>query len=289
INRNKVDVIHAQTRTTQVLAWLLSKAAKARFVSTCHGFFKSDRIGRRIFGGWGDYVIAISEAVKDHLVNDFNVKEEKVCLLYNGVDTDKFSDTIPEDEKILLRENLGFGSRPVIGCIARLSPVKGLHYLLFAMKEVLKDLPEAQLFLVGDGPSRKELTDLAKRLGIDNNIFFASSNVQTGRLLSVMDVFVFHSLEEGLGLSLLEALASGKPCVASLVGGVSSIIEDGLTGVLVPPRDAHSLSEAITKVLKDKKLSALLAENGREIIKRKFSLDRMVEGVIDVYRKAIQK
>ena len=289
IKKNKVDLVHAQTRVTQVLGYLLSKAVPVSYVSTCHGFFKSERLGRKMFKAWGESVIAISDAVKEHLIKDFHLKKENVYLVYNGVKSEDFSELIGEDEKGILKSNLGFEKSPVIGSVSRLSPVKGLKYLLFAMKDILRDMPEARLLLVGEGPSKDYLMELSKKIGIEKNVFFALSTTEPKRFLSIIDVFVFYSLEEGLGLSLLEALAAGKPCVASNVGGVSSVIEDGVTGVLVPPKDAHALEEAIVKVLKDKNMRLSFSEKGKVLIKEKFSLEKMIDGVINVYRKAQKK
>lgn len=288
VKENKIDIIHAQTRVTQVLAHAVSALSDASYVSTCHGFFKSRRLGRRVFRGWGKYCIAISDAVREHLIKDLRIRGENVFLVYTGVDTKRFSAVLGEDEKGVLRNNLGLGKSPVIGSISRLSPVKGLKYLLFAMKDILKEEPHAHLLLVGEGPAKEELMELAKRLGIENSVFFALNTTQTERFLSIIDVFVFYSLQEGLGLSLLEAMAAGKPCVASAVGGVASIIEDGVTGVLVPPKDTHSLTEAIIRIIRDKALKGSLKRNASETVKAKFSLGRMVEEVIGVYEKAIE-
>ena len=289
IRKNNIDVIHAQTRVAQVLGFLLSGFSGASYVTTCHGFFKKQRISRRLFGGWGTHVIAISDAVREHLVKDFKVSAGSVSLIYNGVDSEAFSRKIAEDVKGNLRSRIGFDRSPIIGSVSRLSPVKGQRYLLFAMKDILKEMPEARLLLVGEGPSKEYLMELAKKLGIESDVFFAKSTTETARFLSIIDVFVFYSLEEGLGLSLLEAMAAGKPCVASDVGGVSSIVEDNVTGILVPPKDPHVLKEAIIKVLKDKGLKLKLARNAQALVKDKFSLDKMINGVIDVYQKALQK
>ena len=286
VNKNKIDIIHAQTRVAQVLAYLLSKTGKAAYISTCHGFFKKTRLGRKIFGAWGDYCIAISDAVRDHLVKDLRVSSDRVHLIYNGVDTKRFSTTMTEEKKRALRDSLGLDLCPVIGSISRLSPVKGLRYLLFAMKDVLREEPTAHLLLVGEGPSKDYLMELAKRLGIENSVFFALNTTEPERFLSIIDIFVFYSLEEGLGLSLLEALAGGRACVASNVGGVASIIEDDVTGILVPPKDTHALKEAIIKIIKDRRLKDRLAENGKALVINKFSLEKMIGELLDVYKKA---
>jgi len=223
--------------------------------------------------------------VCDHLINDFKVKKENVSLIYNGVDAARFAAGSGDEAKGTLRHKLGFEKSPVVGSISRLSPVKGLKYLLFAMKDILREMPEARLLLVGEGPSKERLKELAGKLGIEKNVFFATNTMDTRRFLAIIDVFVFYSLEEGLGLSLLEAMAAGKPCVASGVGGISSVIEDNVTGLLVPPKDPHALKEGILRVLKDVPLGAYLAENGKALIKKKFSLEKMVSEVMDVYQE----
>ncbi len=287
IKQEKIDVIHAQTRVTQVLAYLLSKLSPVSYISTCHGFFRGKRISRRLFRAWGNHVIAISDAVKRHLTKDLGIDEKNVFLIYNGVDTGAFSPAgTEEDEKKSLKIKLGFERSPVIGSVSRLSPVKGLKYLLLAMKDILREMPESKLLLVGEGPSKAYLMQLAEKLGIEANVFFAMNTTRTQRFLSIIDVFVFYSLEEGLGLSLLEALAAGKPCVASDVGGVSSVVENGVTGILVPPKDKRALKAAIMRVLGDTRLGVSLAKNGRALVKEKFSLDGMADKVIKIYKTA---
>ena len=289
IARNNIDIIHAHTRVTQILANALSATTPAAYVSTCHGFFKHRRLSRRFLGAWGNYCIAISDAVRGHLLKDFRVKNDRIFLIYTGVDTEKFSRGKSKDDDRSLREDLGFARSPVVGSISRLSPVKGLRYLLFAMKDILKKEPTCHLLLVGEGPSKEFLMELSKRLGIENNVFFAQNTTETERFLSIIDVFVFYSLEEGLGLSLLEALASGKPCVASNVGGVTSIIDDGVTGVLVPPKDPHALAEAILRVLGNKDLRSSISKEGNKMVSKRFTLSRMTDEVYAVYEKALRK
>ena len=285
VKKNDIKIIHAQTRVSQILAYFLAKSSGAKFVSTCHGFFKYGRLGRRLFGAWGDRTIAISDAVYEHLIRDFKLKKENVFMIYNGVDIEKFSKSLAGEEKKALKTSLGFEKSAIIGSVSRFSPVKGLRYLLFAMKDVLSDIPDARLLLVGEGPSKEYLMELARKLGIEKNVFFAQSTTETGRFLSIIDIFVFYSLEEGLGLSLLEAMAAGRPCVASNVGGVSSIIKDGVTGILVPSKDPHALKEAIVKLYTDEKLRNSIAKKGMEHVRKNFSLGEMVEKVIEVYEK----
>ena len=295
IKVNDIDIIHAHTRVTQVLGQLISRftALKRRtslteeirphFVTTCHGFFKSERLSRRLFPCWGEMTIAISQAVKTHLINDFKVPENRISLIYNGIDLEESSKTLKDEEKKLLKENLGLGKGPVIGSIGRLSPVKGYKYLLFAMKDLRGVMPDAKLLIIGEGPSGNELKDLTKKLNLGDAVKFVKATLDIRRFLAVMDIFVFPSIQEGLGLSLIEAMASGKACIATSIGGISSVIEDGKNGLLVQPGDSHSLTEAMRRLLLDKELFSRLRNAARDSVKNKFSLDRMVEDTIKFY------
>ncbi len=292
---NDIDIIHAHTRVTQVLGQIVSRfttlkrctfltgQAKPHFVTTCHGFFESRRLSRRFFPCWGEAVIAISQAVKTHLINDFKLPENRISLIYNGIDLEERSKTLTEEEKRFLKENLTLGKGPVVGSIGRLSPVKGYKYLLFAMKDLKRVIPDVKLLIIGEGPSGNELRDLSKKLNLGDSVSFMKSTLDIRRFLALMDIFVFPSIQEGLGLSLIEAMASGKVCIATSIGGISSVIEDGKNGLLVPPGDSHSLTEAMKRLLLDKELFSRLQNAAIDSVKEKFSLDKMVEETIRFY------
>ena len=202
--------------------------------------------------------------------------KENVFLIYNGVDTESFSRPADEAEKNALKDNLGFEKFPIIGSISRLSPVKGLTYLFFAMKDILRRMPEAHLLLVGEGPAKERLMELAKKLGIETNIFFALSTTQTKRFLTIIDVFVFYSLEEGLGLSLLEAMASGLPFVATDGGGpVRDVVSPKQQEYVVPAGDIEGFSQKVVDLLSNDKERDVLAKEGLSHVK-KYSLGEIV-------------
>lgn len=174
------------------------------------------------------------------------------------------------------------------GIIARLSEVKGHKYLITAMKSVIKEIPDAQLLIVGEGKIQKDLEALSDRLGIGGNIRFVPAVSDTSGPLSAMDVFVMPSLQEGLGLSIMEAMLSGVPVVASKVGGIPSLVKDGITGILVRPEDPAGLALAIVDLLKDKEKAAGLAVAAKELIIREFSLEKMVEQTERVYSECLK-
>ncbi|UCB57434.1 MAG: glycosyltransferase family 4 protein [Candidatus Omnitrophota bacterium] len=290
IKEKNIEIIHAHTRVTQVLAHLLSKKTGAPYVTTCHGFFRPHRF-RKILPCWGKRSIAISEAVREHLVNDLGVKKEVVTVVHNGVEIEKFSpDKFNRAQKEEFRKNYGLkDTGPVIGTVARFSSVKGQRYLIPAMKRILETHPAAQLLLVGEGPEKKRLLDEAEELEIEDKVFFGPPALDTSVPLSIMDVFVLPSLLEGLGLAIIEAQAMGLPCVATDVGGIYTLVKDGVNGFLVHPREPTALAEAILKLLIDKELAQKFGREARIQATASFNLKQMIDGIEEVYKEVLKK
>lgn len=300
-SKNNIDIVHSNSRTTQVLGCLLGSRLNIPHIFTCHGFFKK-RFFRRVFPCWGNKIVAISKEVKEHLINDFKVKEEDIRVIHNGIDIEKFRKPITDGSTTLTigtelsrsadnreprKKDLGLGSGPVVGIIARLSDVKGHIYLIEAMSRVLKDIPDAQLFIVGEGKMKTKLLLLARRLGIGEKVFFIPSVSDTRGVLSVMDLFVMPSLEEGLGLSLMEAMAAGRAVIGSDVGGIKSLIRDNSNGLLVKPQDINALTLAILNLLKDPEKRKIMGNNARDFISRNFSQEQMVSLTEEVYQECV--
>ena len=285
IKRLGIDIIHAQTRVTQVVGFFASKLSRKKLVTTCHGFFRPN-LGRSLLPAWGGRVIAISEAVREHLIKDFHVIEDRISLIYNGIDVKKFIKDYSEEERDSLKDRFGVRKdHSIIGTMARFTPDKGHDVLLYALYEILKHKPNVQLLFVGDGKERSKMVDLTQRLNLEDNVIFVKSQINTAAVLSIMDVFMFTPRRrEGLGIAPLEALASGKPVVATNVGGVSSIIEDGINGFLVEPSRPKLLVEPTVRLLKDKKLYQEMSRAGREIVIQKFSINGMADRVESVYK-----
>lgn len=274
IREKDIRIIHSNTRVTQVLGCLIQRFLKRHHISTCHGFFKA-RFSRKIFPCWGNRVIAISQAVKEHLLRDLGVREGVVRVIYNGIDTDKFK-MQDARTKTDAKKKFGLGDGPVAGIVARLSDVKGHAYLIEAMKIVLSKIHNAQLLIVGEGKTKKELLNLTKQLRIEESVFFIPSVMDTSVVLSAMDVFVLPSLQEGLGLSLMEAQSAGLAVIGSDIGGLKSLIQHGYNGLLVKPSDIYELSCAILELLRDQDKRAVLGNNAREFINQSFSQEKMV-------------
>lgn len=285
VKKYRIDLVHTNSRTTQVLGCLLSKKTNIAHIYTCHGFFKK-RLLRKLFPCWGQKTIAISESVKEHLTKDFGVKEKDIRIVHNGIDLERFGRCAKYDVRST-KKNLGLGDGPVVGIVARLSDVKGHRYLIQAMRVILVKIPDAQLLIVGDGKEKRALVKLINDLGIEKNVFFIPSVTETTEVLSVMDIFVLPSLKEGLGLSLIEAMACGLAVIGSDVGGIKSLIQDGNDGLLVKPADSISLSKAILELLDDAKKRVYLGNNARDFIGRNFSQEEMVTQTEEVYLECV--
>src|SRR3989338_7277652 len=284
IRADDIDIIHAQTRVTQVMAFWLSRMTGKPFVSTCHGFFKP-RWFRKVFSCWGQGVIAISRGVREHLIKDFNVNPDSVHLVPNGIDMScyPFTDEVLRRQK---RVQWSVDGSPVIGIIARLSDVKGIDVLIRAMPSVVASFPRVWLMIVGQGPQENDLRMLVDQLGLEKSVDFRSTVQSTADILPAFDVFVMPSLQEGLGLSVMEAMAAGISVVASNVGGLPDLVKDGQTGFLTPVGDSAALGKRINAMLGDPVRALNMARAARTLMEKEFSAERMVEGTIKVYERS---
>ena len=283
VQSESIDIIHAQTRVTQSVAVFLGRP----YVATCHGFFKP-HVFRILFPMWGRRAIAISSPVARHLTKDLWVPASRVVFVPNGIDSKKFFPASSEQCHVL-RERFGVGEAPLVGIIARLSDVKGHCYLIQAMNELVHGMPGVKCLIVGEGPLEQELKEQVAHLRLEASVKFVPINGQPADILGMFDVFAMPSLQEGLGLSVMEAQACGVPVVASRVGGLVEAVKDGETGILVSPRDHLALADGLMKVLADKDLASRLGLAGREWIVKNFTIDQMVERTLAVYEAALKE
>ena len=279
--RLNIDLVHSNSRTTQVLGNLLSRALAIPHIFTCHGFFKP-KLSRKLFPCWGEAVIAISGEVKEHLIADFKLGEKKISVINNGIDTKNFGDFSARDK---VRKELGINNSLLVGIIARLSDVKGHIYLIRAMQQVVKTNPSAKLLIIGEGKVKGALIKEVDRLGIKDNVLFIPEARGTQNVLAAMDIFVMPSLQEGLGLALMEAMAQGLAVIGSAVGGIKTLIQDEVNGLLVEAANAEELAKAIIELLGDPDKRRNLGTHARKFIIDNFSKDKMVDSTERLYKQ----
>ncbi len=229
-----------------------------------------------------DQVIAISKELRENIPREFDINAEKVKTIYNGIDTEIFQPT-----KSRIREE--YNGKKILLSVSVLHKQKGIQYLIKAFKKIRQEYEDTHLIIVGDGGYRKQLEGLVTELSLDKDVTFTGNipNTKTSGYYNTADVFTIPTVRvEGLPLIVLEAMACGKPVVASKIGGIKTVIIDGIDGILVEPGNVGDLEKAILKILADEKLSKKLGANARRTIMEKFSKKKMVEETIRVYEQA---
>jgi glycosyltransferase involved in cell wall biosynthesis len=227
-----------------------------------------------------DRIITVSDSLHAQFEGIGAAAQSKLFTISNGIDLCAFAQPDPA----WARRELGLPENaPVVGMVARLAPQKGPLEFVRAAALVSRRFPEVRFALVGDGPLRPQVETLARELGVANHLTLAGHRAEAPALTQAFDVAVVASLSEGSSLTAMEAMAWGKPVVATAVGGVREVVADGETGVLVPPGDAQALAEAIARLLADRQKAQILGEAGRRRVEREFSLMRMIERTQEVY------
>jgi glycosyltransferase involved in cell wall biosynthesis len=227
-------------------------------------------------------VIAPSTAIRNELLQA-GFSSNKIFLLPNAVDVERFRPATPSERADAAKT---FGSaldKPVIGTVARLVHRKGVDILLHAFASLIRT-HRAQLLVVGDGELGDDLRELTHELGLDCSVSWVGLQADTSTWLRRMDVFVLASRLEGSPNAILEAMATGLPIVATRIGGIVDLLEDGRTGLLVPPGDAEALAMALGRFLCDASFRAGLGSRARTRAVRDFSLSGSIARLIDVYR-----
>ena len=252
-------------------------------VSTIHSSrvrSEEDRRVLHILTSRMDHLIAVSRSIVEKLHQEGR-DTIPISLIHNGVDLQRYDH---QDPCCTLHEEYGLpeGS-PIVGVIARLEPEKGHPTLIEAWPAVVAAVPDATLLVVGEGSRRDALEEQAKELGVERRIVFAGRRDDVPAVTAALDVAVLPSYREALGLTVLEAMALSRPVVASSVGGIPEMVEDGVTGLLVPPRDPAALAAAIVRLLRDHPLADMLGRAGHDLVHERFCIELMVREVERIY------
>jgi glycosyltransferase involved in cell wall biosynthesis len=204
-----------------------------------------------------------------------------VDLIYNGVDLERYDHQGP---CCTLRDEYGIEPGAVlVGVVARLEPEKGHPTLLEAWPSVLRAVPNAYLLVIGEGRDREALEQQARDLRIAHRVVFTGRRDDVPAVTAALDCAVLPSYREAQGLTILEAMALSRPVVASNVGGIPEMIEDGVTGLLVPPHDAPALAAAISRVLLDHPFADTIARAGHDLVHERFCVELMTRAIESIY------
>jgi glycosyltransferase involved in cell wall biosynthesis len=230
-------------------------------------------------------VVAVSGGTNEYLQREERVPAEKIRVVPNAISWPEIS----SDERVrsMLGELGAAGRSPVLGTVARLTEQKGQRYLLQSLAELRSRYPRLYCIFAGEGDAREELEALAARLGLEDHVSFCGNRRDVAVMLQGLDLFVLPSLFEGLPLALLEAMAAGVPVVATSVAGSREVVEDRVSGRLVPPADASALTEAIDGLLGDPDLARTMAINGRETVADRYTIGPVAEAYEGIYEEVL--
>jgi len=258
-----------------------------RFISRRVDFpVKDNAFSHRKYTRDVDGIIAISEGVRKVLL-DSGIPSLLISVIPSGIDFSSFREVTSRD---FLRREFSFAPDDyLVGIVAALEDHKGHTYLIQASKILKEQAPKIKVIVVGTGSLRIELDRQVRDLGVEDIVFFLGFREDVPRILASLDLFVLSSHLEGLGSSLLDAMASRLPVVATETGGIPEVVINLKTGLLVPPRDPAALAQAVLTLYRDRELAARLAGRGFEVVNQKFSAEGMAWKIIDLYERIARK
>jgi glycosyltransferase involved in cell wall biosynthesis len=282
-----IDVIHAHLTESVLLAILTARSfANVKVCATIHNITLNESAGWWDPRQWfseavlpklfpkADRIIAVSEQVASTTARRLRIPQDRILTIPNGVDGAQFRTSV---EKRTLRRKLGLpADRKILISVGRLSRQKGYPFLLSALARLPAEQRPLTLVL-GDGPDLASLRALASRMGLASDVEFLGNRTNTAEFLNASDIFVMSALWEGLPLALLEAMASGLPIVVTRVGGNLEAIEDGRSGILVPPTDDSALSGALRRLLESPAERMRMGQAARERFDEHFSVRPFIE------------
>jgi glycosyltransferase involved in cell wall biosynthesis len=286
LRREKVSVLHAHCFDPTLVGLVAARLAGTTFVFTRHHSDHNLRLGKRWHtridawcGRHADRVIVVSGATRRIMTDVERVPERKVVTVYNGAEP---LPTPNRESVAALRRELSLRDETVCLMMARLHEEKGHRVLFEALPGVLPHVGPLVVLLAGDGPERKQLELAVRRRGLASVVRFLGQRHDIPELISLSSVVMLPSLAESFGFAALEAMSLSRPVVAARTGGIPEVVDDGRTGLLVPPGDAAGLAAALSRILKDREWAAALGEEGRRRATF-FSVERMMRGYEAVY------
>lgn len=292
LRRNKIQILHAHDLWSNIVGMAAALLARTPVTITSQRDLSHDawygtykRKVLRFCQRRSSVLLTNAKAIRDGLIEQDHLPPDKVCVVYNGVDLDRFR--VPADRSQMFPASRGNKLIVLVGNM--ITDVKGQGVLIAAATDVVKAHPQTQFVLVGEGAKRPDFEKQAKDLGLESNFLFLGRRSDVPAILACCDIAVLPSLAEGLPNAVLEYLAAALPVVATALGGNLEIIQDGKTGLLVTPQDPHALAVALIKLLNDAALTANIAAAGHEYVKQNFSFERLVTEMEQLYAKLLEQ
>ena len=309
IRQGGFDVVHAHQYTCYFYGAIARIFGGCPLVFTEHGRFYPDlpsrkrRIFNKLLGKKATHITAVSEGVRRALVDIEGFPDRRIETLYNGIDVDRFAKVASRPRAELRREAGLPVDAPVLGTVGRLDGIKNHGFLLQAFARLRQRVPPACLAILGGGPEREHLETLARKLDLGDSVHFLGQRQAAAEVLAAFDAFTLTSLSEGTPMTILEAMACSRPIVATAVGGIPEVLENGQEAILIegtPPdcRDAVPADaegyltkyvEAVEHVLLDADSAGKLATRALERVQSQFSLDVICRRYLEIFEKVTGK
>lgn len=289
VRAHNIDVLHTHGYKADLYGYLAARREGKPVVATCHNWLAGgamlaiynflDRIALQRF----DAVGAVSETIAEKLLS-LGLRCERVTVIPNGIDVHAF-DVAPSPATPGTQAR----KEQVIGVIARLDLQKGFVYLLNAVATLRHSFPALRLLIVGEGPDRARIEQMVSGHNLGGLVTFAGQQSDMPGVYAAIDIFVLPSLNEGLPMTLLEAMAASKPIIATRVGAVATVVTHGETGWLVEPADEAGLTNALSHLLADGELRRRLAEKARAHVEQHYTAAAMIQQYLAMYRKVLTR
>jgi N-acetyl-alpha-D-glucosaminyl L-malate synthase BshA len=292
IRERRLQVLHAHQYTPFFYAALAAKLAgvKTRVLLTEHGRHYPDVVSRRrrianrfLFNRLADRITAVCEFSAAGLSTQDGFPRERIEIIQNGIDLQRYEQ--PAD-KCQVKQRLGLAiDRRYVAAIARFHPVKDHQTLIRAFARVCSQIADVDLLLVGDGPQRADLERLVSDLGLGGRVRFLGVRLDVPEILRASDIFALSSLSEAASITLLEAMATGRPVVVTEVGGNPEIVRQNQEGLLVPRGDSEAMASAMSALLQDPGLARTMGQRGAERVRSNYRLDQTIERYYQIYHQ----
>jgi len=285
--KESAALIHSHDMRSNLVGFLLTRFYHVPWIAHVHGWHGKTQIGRyRLYEMMDGFFVRFADRV---LVGSYAAKKDvealgisPVQVVPNSVEP-RSAETYADGVKALRQELSAGDNTVVIGVVGRIHPGKGQAVLLRAVKKLLDKALDLRVLIVGEGPELDALTALAAELGIEEQVKFAGFCTDAYLYMAAMDIFVVPSLKESLPLTALEAMGMGRAIVASRVGDLPVVIEDGVNGLLVEPGNVADLSAAIEKLVRNSDYRNTLGERGSKVIREHYSMASMAKNLEDIY------
>lgn len=287
IRADSADLVHTHGYKADLYGYLAARREGKPVVATCHNWVggtaalriynRLDRMVLRKFSA----IAAVSGDVAQRLLAS-GIARGRIRTIANGISVEAFAGAQPASFP-----GIDSSCGNVIGMVARLDLQKGWEYLLLAVRELCRSFAGINVIIAGEGPDRAAIQSMVQNFGLQSHVLLAGQRNDMPAVYAAMDIFVLPSLNEGLPMTVLEAMASARPVIATRVGAVPSVVRDGETGLLVEPRDAAGLAKAISRLLADPDLRRRLGVRAREWVRQNYTSDAMAQKYRRMYEEVL--